>query len=140
MGLIKRPTWEPTWSPGYTALSYVDESLIGAAEKITATVVLNKVDSSIYKHAEELAKDNNIESISYNSSLLRYYGVTNSDGLRDTLLSLSVIVMTVIIIGSVSLIYNAFAISVSERARHLGMLSSVGATKRQKQNSVFLKE
>ncbi|OMD42215.1 ABC transporter permease [Paenibacillus odorifer] len=137
VGVIKRPTWEPTWSPGYTALSYVDESLIGAAEKTTATVVLNKVDSSIYKHAEELAKENNIESISYNNSLLRYYGVTNNDGLRNALLSLSVIVMTVIIIGSVSLIYNAFAISVSERARHLGMLSSVGATKRQKQNSVF---
>ncbi|MFD5017383.1 ABC transporter permease [Paenibacillus sp. NPDC058367] len=137
VGVIKRPTWEPTWSPGYTALSYVDESLIGAAEKTTATVVLNKVDSSIYKHAEELAQEYNIESISYNNSLLRYYGVTNNDGLRNTLLSLSVIVMTVIIIGSVSLIYNAFAISVSERARHLGMLSSVGATKRQKQNSVF---
>ncbi|OZQ77775.1 ABC transporter permease [Paenibacillus odorifer] len=137
VGVIKRPTWEPTWSPGYTALSYVDESLIGAAEKTTATVVLNKVDSSIYKHAEELAKENNIESISYNNSLLRYYGVTNNDGLRNTLLSLSVIIMVVIIIGSVSLIYNAFAISVSERARHLGMLSSVGATKWQKQNSVF---
>lgn len=137
VGVIKRPTWEPTWSPGYTALSYVDESLIGAAEKTTATVVLNKVDSSIYKHAEELAKENNIQSISYNNSLLRYYGVTNNDGLRNTLLSLSVIIMVVIIIGSISLIYNAFAISVSERARHLGMLSSVGATKWQKQNSVF---
>ena len=45
--------------------------------------------------------------------------------------------MVVIIIGSVALIYNAFAISVSERARHLGMLSSVGATKKQKRNSVF---
>lgn len=140
VGVIKRPTWEPTWSPGYTAISYVDESMIGAAEKTTATVVLKKVDSSIYKHAEELAKENKIESISYNNSLLRYYGVTNNDGLRNTLLSLSVIIMVVIIIGSVSLIYNAFAISVSERARHLGMLSSVGATKWQKQNSVFLKE
>src|SRR5699024_11534500 len=45
--------------------------------------------------------------------------------------------MTIIIIGSVSLIYNAFAISVSERSRHLGMLSSVGATRKQKRNSVF---
>lgn len=40
-------------------------------------------------------------------------------------------------IGSISLIYNAFAISVSERSRHLGMLASVGATKRQKRNSVL---
>lgn len=137
VGVIKRPTWEPTWAPGYTALSYVDESLLGAGEKATASVVLKKVDSSLYTHAEELAKENHIESTSYNNSLLRYYGVTNNDGLRNMLLSLSAIIMTVIMIGSVSLIYNAFAISVSERARHLGMLASVGATKRQKQNSVF---
>lgn len=51
--------------------------------------------------------------------------------------SLSAIIMGAIIIGSVGLIYNAFAISVSERSRHLGMLASVGATKRQKRNSVF---
>lgn len=51
--------------------------------------------------------------------------------------SLSAIIMGVIVIGSVGLIYNAFAISVSERSRHLGMLASVGATKRQKRNSVF---
>ena len=54
-----------------------------------------------------------------------------------TLFSLAGIIMGVIIIGSVALIYNAFGISVSERARHLGMLSSVGATKKQKRNSVF---
>src|SRR5699024_9809081 len=45
--------------------------------------------------------------------------------------------MTVIIVGSFSLIYNAFAISVSERSQHLGMLSSVGATKKQKRNSIL---
>src|SRR5699024_9771082 len=47
------------------------------------------------------------------------------------------IIMASIMCGSISLIYNAFAISVSERSRHLGMLSSVGATKKQKRNSVF---
>ena len=69
--------------------------------------------------------------------MLRYYGVTANDQLRKTLFSLAGIIMGVIIIGSVALIYNAFAISVSERARHLGMLSSIGATKKQKRNSVF---
>src|SRR5690625_4823288 len=45
--------------------------------------------------------------------------------------------MTVIVVGSVSLIYNAFAISVSERSQYLGMLSSIGATKKQKRNSIL---
>ncbi|MDO0825508.1 ABC transporter permease [Desulfosporosinus nitroreducens] len=57
--------------------------------------------------------------------------------MNSTIYSLSSVIMGIIIIGAVSLIYNAFAISVSERSRHLGMLSSVGATKRQKRNSVL---
>jgi len=137
VGIIKRPTWEPTWAPGYTIISYVDESMLGPNDIVNATVVLNKVQRSLYAHAEDLAKCNNIETIDFNNSLLRYYGVTNNDNLHSTLYSLSAIIMAIIVIGSVSLIYNAFAISVSERSRHLGMLSSVGATKKQKRNSVF---
>jgi putative ABC transport system permease protein len=137
VGFIKRPTWEPAWAPGYTVLTYLDENLIGANDPVNATVVLKKVQSSLYTHAKDLAKKTKIESVQFNSNLLRYYGVTKSEGLRRTLYSLVAIIMAVIMIGSVSLIYNAFAISVSERSRHLGMLSSVGATKRQKRNSVF---
>lgn len=137
VGFIKRPTWEPTWAPGYTILSYVDEKAIGSNDTVNASVVLKKVKRSLYEHAEQLAKKNNIELVGFNNDLLRYYGVTNDDGLNQMLISLSAIIMAVIMIGSVSLIYNAFAISVSERSRHLGMLSSVGATKRQKRNSVF---
>ncbi|HBX22185.1 MAG TPA: ABC transporter permease [Desulfotomaculum sp.] len=137
VGFIERPTWEPTWAPGYTIISYVDEDMISKDDTVNATVVLNKINSALYTHAEELAKQNQIETVQFNNNLLRYYGVTNNDNLRSTLFSLSAIIMAVIVVGSVSLIYNAFAISVSERSRHLGMLSSVGATKRQKRNSVF---
>ncbi|MCM3584718.1 FtsX-like permease family protein [Mesobacillus maritimus] len=137
VGEIKRPTWEQTWSPGYTVIGYVDEKTISENDTVEAFVVLPKVKSSLYEHAEKLADTHGIETINYNSDLLRYYGVTKNDQLRMTLFSLAGIIMGVIIIGSVALIYNAFAISVSERARHLGMLSSVGATKKQKRNSVF---
>ncbi|MEH7353473.1 ABC transporter permease [Neobacillus drentensis] len=137
VGFIKRPTWEPTWSPGYTVISYVDENTIGANDPVNATLVLKKVKSSLYDHAKDLAKQNKIKTVEFNNQLLRYYGVTNNDGLKNMLYSLSAIIMAIIIIGSISLIYNAFAISVSERSRHLGMLASVGATKRQKRNSVF---
>ncbi|TGE35708.1 ABC transporter permease [Desulfosporosinus fructosivorans] len=139
VGVIKRPTWEPTWAPGYTIITYIDESMIGANETVNASVVLKKVKSSLYTHAEGLAKKNQIQidKIQFNNNLLRYYGVTNNDNLSSTIYSLSAVIMGIIIIGAVSLIYNAFAISVSERSRHLGMLSSVGATKRQKRNSVL---
>lgn len=137
VGFIKRPKWEPTWAPGYTVISYIDKSMVGAANKVNAVVVLKKVNGSLYSHANTLAKKEKIKSVIFNNELLRYYGVTSDQGLKRTLFSLTAVIMGVIIIGSVSLIYNAFAISVSERSRHLGMLSSVGATRRQKQNSVF---
>lgn len=137
VGIIEGPSWEPSWSPGYTVLGNIDEKSLSENDTVDAFVVLTKVKGSLYEHAKNLAAEHDIDSVAYNSDLLRYYGVTKNDQLRTTLFSLASIIIGVIIIGSVALIYNAFAISVSERARHLGMLSSVGATKKQKRNSVF---
>lgn len=137
VGIIARPNWEPAWAPGYTVISYVDESMLGTNDTVNASVVLNKVQRSLYTHARDLARQNNIAALEFNNSLLRYYGVTDDDNLHKTLYSLTAIIMLIIVVGSVALIYNAFAISVSERSRHLGMLSSVGATRRQKRDSVF---
>lgn len=137
VGIMESPSWEPTWSPGYTIVNYMDKSELTSNSSINASVVMKKVKQSIYEDSESLAKKLNIEKVNYNSELLRYYGVSSNDNLLLTMYSLLGIIMVIIIIGSVALIYNAFAISVSERARHLGMLSSVGATKKQKRNSVF---
>ncbi|KRG15898.1 ABC transporter permease [Lederbergia galactosidilytica] len=139
VGIIKRPTWEAPWSPGYTAISYFDEEANEKENGVNASVVLKKLKGSIFKDTEEFAEEHNIphENYEFNHDLLRYSGVMKNGGMRTTLYTLSAIIMLIIIVGSVSLIYNAFAISVSERSRHLGMLSSVGATRQQKRNSVF---
>lgn len=137
VGFIKRPVMEPAWSPGYTIISYIDETSIKATDRVNAAVVLKTVDQSLFDHAEQLAKSNSIDSVQYNYDLLHYYGMSKNAASNSMMFSLMVIIIAVIMIGSVSLIYNAFAISVSERSRHLGMLASVGATKRQKRNSVF---
>ncbi|MEI5907524.1 FtsX-like permease family protein [Bacillus spongiae] len=137
VGFIKRPTWEPSSAPGYTIISYIDEGLIKENDIVTASVLVKEVDKSIYGNANALAEKNNIEVLNFNNSLLRFYGVTDDAALQLSVLLVIVIMIGVIMIGSIALIYNAFAISVSERTRHLGMLSSVGATKRQKRNSVL---
>ena len=137
VGIIERPTFEPTWSPGYTVLSYVNDKIITTDNTVNASVILKNIDDSMFEHAENIKIENGIEKIKFNNNLLRYYGVIKDDTLRKMLFNLSAIIMVVIIVGSISLIYNSFAISVSERSRHLGMLSSVGATKKQKRNSVF---
>ncbi|GAE93663.1 ABC transporter ATP-binding protein [Gracilibacillus boraciitolerans JCM 21714] len=137
VGIMKRPSWEPMWSPGYTIISYIDKNLLDSSDTVNAVVTVKDVKISLLKSAHNLADDHNIEMVTFNKELLRYYGVTTNINLFFTFFSLTGIIVAVIIIGSVSLIYNAFAISVSERSRHLGMLSSVGATKKQKRNSVF---
>lgn len=100
-------------------------------------MVLKQVNPFLFAHAEKLAETNQIHTVQYNNDLLHYYGLSSSGASSSMMFSLSAILMGTIIIGSVGLIYNAFAISVSERSRYLGMLASVGATKRQKRNSVF---
>lgn len=137
VGIIERPTWEMSWAPGYTAIGYVDEASWNGVQKIDAYITVPKLNQSVYDTTKSFAEAHGIEKVSFNTELLRFHGITANDYLRTTLYSLTAIILGVIIIGSVALIYNAFAISVSERARHLGMLSSVGATKKQKRNSVF---
>ncbi|ENH97246.1 lipoprotein release ABC transporter permease [Gracilibacillus halophilus YIM-C55.5] len=137
VGTMESTIWERSWSPGYTILHYLDPSTLNEGDKVNSIAKVNNVNSSIYDNAEHLAEQTGAEEIHYHDSLLRYYGVTDHSNLKKTFFSLIVILMLIIMIGSISLIYNAFAISVSERSKHLGMLSSIGATKRQKRNSVF---
>jgi len=80
VGFIKRPVWETAWAPGYTIISYVDDNIIGANDRVDAAVVLQKVNPSLFANAEALAKQNQIETVQYNNGLLRYYGFFKSEG------------------------------------------------------------
>lgn len=63
-------------------------------------------------------------------SILRYYGASDN-ALIVTLYSIAGLLVALVAFGSISLIYNSFAISVSERTRQFGILRSIGATKKQ---------
>lgn len=134
VGFIKTPYDEYSWAPGYTVLTLMDEQAAAGEGNFDAFVIYKTVTNHLFDHAQKLLPESSIE---FNNMLLRYYGVVKDDQVRSMLFILSGIIICIIMIGSISLIYNAFAISVSERSRYLGMLSSVGATKRQKRNSVF---
>ena len=75
--------------------------------------------------------------VSYNYSVLMYYGMSRYDNINNMVNILKFILIVIIMIGSISLIANGFIISISERSRHLGMLASIGATKKQKRSSVY---
>lgn len=78
------------------------------------------------------------ESVQLHSGLLRARGVTSQSPLWESFGAIVVILAVVVIAACVSLIYNAFNISVVQRMRQFGLLASIGATKRQLRRSVLL--
>ncbi len=71
-----------------------------------------------------------------NASLMRFYGVFNDDVIVSVLYGFTAVLVVLVMFGSISLIYNAFSISVAERTRQFGILKSIGATKKQIRASV----
>lgn len=71
------------------------------------------------------------------NSLIRWMGVTPDTAIWNTLYQIAAILSAVVVIAGVSLVYNSFAISVAERTRQFGLLSSLGASRRQLRRTVF---
>lgn len=76
-------------------------------------------------------------SVTYNSELLRTQGISANRAFMRLLYGMSVILILLIMTGGVSLVYNSFAISVSDRTKQFGLLASVGATPRQLRGMVY---
>ena len=70
------------------------------------------------------------EKIFYNHEFLRIYGMY-SENFSQTILGLGTIFIILIMGSSISFIYSSFSISIAERTKQFGLLSSVGATKKQ---------
>ena len=75
--------------------------------------------------------------ISLNISLLNFEGVGLNNSYMKMLYLVGAVVISIIIISSVFVIGNSFAISITERTRQYGMLSSIGATKKQIRKNVL---
>lgn len=83
-------------------------------------------------------KDTSAVYPSFNSTLLNLEGVIDDRTIWTTVIGFIGILSAVIIVAAVSLISNALAISISERTRQFGLLSSLGASKRQLRRTVFV--
>lgn len=138
VGVISRPDFENYWAPGYTVITWLPEDLAGF-ETINVSLWEKHVSRSIYNDCMQLGEMAGVdrEKIVMNDALLSASGISNYTGYNQMILSLIIILVLIIMVSSISLIYNAFAISLSERSKQLGMLSSAGATKKQKRSSVF---
>ena len=100
---------------------------------------LKTLDTKSFATAKDICEKacGDDENYAINSELLNSYLSFGENSTAKNLLPLVAIVLVIILIASVVLIYNAFAMSLSEKVRYLGMLASVGATKKQKRLSVY---
>ncbi|MDD6339258.1 MAG: FtsX-like permease family protein [Butyrivibrio sp.] len=83
------------------------------------------------------SRDYICDNTNFNKYLLMYSGAGLNKGINKFLYSFAGILAALIMVGSVSLIYNSFAISMSERTRQYGIFKSIGATKKQISKSVI---
>lgn len=130
VGFYERPSFESYTAPGYSALTLIDET---ASDSYSSYIKMNN-PKDIYEFIKENFKD---YSSSYNYDVLRFIGASDETSYNGVLYGLSTILIAIIMLASISLIYNAFSISISERIKQFGLLSSIGATKRQLMKSVM---
>lgn len=132
VGFYERPGFESYSAPGYTALTIEDDSHVDDYE-YDVYIKLKKM-KSIYSFLDR--KFSGYEQ-SVNKELLRISGASDDTTYNQVLYSLAGVLIALIMFGSILLIYNAFSISVSERTKQFGLLSSIGATRRQMLRSVL---
>ena len=135
VGFMQTLDVEKFYSPGYSALTYMDET--PSAIDIS---VLYKSPKEYEKTTKDICKTLNLdfdEDIYVNSDFLRFQGIM-SDNMLYVLYTIAGVVIFIIVISSVFVIRNSFSISVAEKNRQYGMLSSVGATSKQiRKNVIF---
>ncbi len=127
--------------PGYalsTAAGMVGVTAGSAAPDAFTDVffTLNDVANTqqVEEAAEALFPD---EHVVLHTAMLRYMGVSSDSSIWATFYGLVVVLAAVIVVACVSLIFNAFNISVAERIKQFGLLSSVGASRRQLRRAVL---
>ena len=135
VGFIESPVFEDAGCAWYSAISLTDESMI-QSETFNALLMTDakKIDTDFYTKLIELVGVSNYDA---NDQVLIFAGSSSQDALNYIVRGMQIFFVVLIVLISVMLIYNVFALSYDERARYLGMLSSVGATGRQKRSSVY---
>lgn len=165
VGFMERPNFEEYTAPGFTCLTYYDENSISqlTTTNNSSDNLNTNNNSNIYnntnnnniidnsdtfadeyilltnaKYAIPFCEDYANDYFAFtHTSLLRYYGISSNSAFNAVLYGMGGILLFIVIVGSITLIHNAFVISINERTKEFGLLASVGATKKQMKHTIF---
>lgn len=163
-GIIERPKTSELYDPSYLSMIYTVSDEKAPVEAIrtkhmnklyiaytpqsegdylqnTADILGFKADDMSNVISDEISPEDQqtsgINVYEFNSILLSMKGYGGSEGTNVMIFSLAVIIVIIVMLASVFVIRNSFAISITEKTSMYGMLASVGATKRQIRRNVL---
>lgn len=157
VGIIERPTvaiepYEADWFTVITKMQTINKKAnIAVLYSKPNDYVKNTESINQMVIAESGTKENDFNRVSgldktyksykykikINKELLAYQGASLDDETLKTIYGLGAFIMGIVLVSSVFVIRNGFAISITERLKQYGMLSSIGATKKQIKKSVY---
>lgn len=124
---------------GWLYVKYTDEGEKNYIQTSSQIIGLSEQHLREYLNdSRELEPDETkYNYFSVNTTLLSYKGYALNDNSLQMFFTLAAIIIAIVIVASVFVIRNSFAISITEKTRLYGMLSSVGATSRQIRRNVL---
>lgn len=131
VGICQRPVFEEYTAPGYTLITKMDET---ETETDFSVFVTMKKPREVRSYAESIKGE---PTYVLNDEVLRFMGFSDDQSFNVLFYSAGGILIALIMLGSVFLIHNSFAISLNDRMRQFGILLSVGATEKQLKSSVL---
>ncbi len=143
VGFIEPPFFERNSAASYIALT-ATETELPADAPFNLSVIFDLKNGGFYD-GEFSAKLTAVTTavsgesrLTEANSLLLAFSANSPDSTINLMVKLmTVFFVALIIAASVVLIYNVFNMSFEERSKYLGMLSSIGATGKQKRSSVY---
>ena len=116
----------------------LDEGYYPDTDKSIVLIKLKNCDHTAIRQLNDIVEKYGIKSYNYNTEyLLSVFAFEGSAGSYRAFFVMMAIALIIVIATSVILIYNSIGMSLTERMRYLGMLSSVGATAKQKRSSIY---
>jgi putative ABC transport system permease protein len=119
---------------------YFDSSNLSSVSKYFVYVNI-KSDSNKQEIIKNVLADANIEksddTIKDNNEILYLTGNGAGVGITEALRNMAIFVIVVIMVCTISVIYNSFNISVIERIKYFGILKAIGTTPKQIVRIIF---
>lgn len=135
VGILENDIYRSNYDVGIPIYTYQDNQKTGTMNSFIYFKNMKDTRNFSNLWKEELELSN--EQVKINESLLDLYGQSRYDNFMGAIISSLTIILVILSIACIIVIYNSFAISVMERKKQFGLLSSIGTTKKQIRKTVF---